>query len=51
MAALAGLLALTGCAELGYANGRYGDYGDYRRAPGQETACNPNWPCDKNAGP
>ncbi|MAQ92197.1 MAG: hypothetical protein CMM84_01510 [Rhodothermaceae bacterium] len=33
MAALAGLLALTGCAELGYANGRYGDYGDYRRAP------------------
>ena len=33
MAALAGLLALTGCAELGYANGHYGDYGDYRRAP------------------
>ena len=31
--ALAGLVALTGCADLGVLgnNDRYGDYGDYRR--------------------
>lgn len=31
-AALAGLIALTGCADLGYLGGN-GRYGDYRRAP------------------